>query len=138
MEVEELRTRINHDELKFSASRSSGPGGQNVNKLNTKVELRFNISTSVSLDDDEKQILREVLKNKISVDGDLIITSQNSRSQLKNKEIAEGKFYRIVSQALTPIPERKATKPTLAARKRRVDNKKKRSLIKSLRKNPDE
>lgn len=138
MDAEALRSRINHDELKFAASRSGGPGGQNVNKLNTKVELRFNIPDSTSLNDDEKKLLFDILKNRITSEGELLITSQTSRSQLKNRETAEEKFFRIVSRALTPKPERKATRPTLAAKKRRVDQKKKRSLIKSLRKSPGE
>lgn len=134
MTIEELKIKINRSEFRFSASRSSGPGGQNVNKVNTKVELRFNIAGSGSLTDGEKQLVITSLKNRITSEGDILIFSQSERTQLQNKVHAEEIFYRLVSKALTPKPPRKKTRPTASSRQKRLLSKKKRSLIKTLRK----
>ena len=125
-------------ELVFCASRSSGPGGQNVNKVNTKVELRFDVMKSAVLSEEEKSLILIKLKGKINSDGILIITSQEDRSQLKNKETAISKFYTLVSRALTPPKPRRSTKPTAASRLRRLTEKKKTGEKKSLRKPPSE
>ncbi|MGD0342525.1 MAG: alternative ribosome rescue aminoacyl-tRNA hydrolase ArfB [Bacteroidales bacterium] len=129
----ELRKHIKASELIFSTSRSSGPGGQNVNKVNTKVELRFNILKSESLSEDEKEKILSVLKNKITAKGDLLIISQSARAQLLNRQIAEDKLCRLLSIALREKPERKATSPTVASSRERVENKRKRSSLKKLR-----
>jgi ribosome-associated protein len=134
MSPEELRTRITSDEIKYSATRSGGPGGQNVNKVNTKVELRFNINSSSSLTYHEKQLLLNLLGKKINDEGDLLIISQSERSQLQNKKDAEEKFFRLLAKALTVKPERKATGPTKASKTKRLEKKRKRSGIKKLRK----
>jgi ribosome-associated protein len=123
-------------ELKFSASRSSGAGGQNVNKVNTKVELRFHVESSRLLSTEEKSILIRKLANRINKEGELILTEQNERSQLKNKEKVIDRFYRLINRALIPQKRRKATRPTLASRRRRVENKKQHSEKKSRRQNP--
>jgi ribosome-associated protein len=124
-------------EFVFSASRSSGPGGQNVNKVNTKIELRFNIPASVLLSDAEKELLNEKLKNRINSEGDLIIVSQDERSQLKNKENAISKFYQLLQHALTPKKMRKPTKPSMASRHRRLESKRRLSEKKQDRKPPE-
>jgi ribosome-associated protein len=124
-------------EFIFSSSRSSGPGGQNVNKVNTKIELRFNIPVSVLLSEEEKILLMEKLKNRIYSEGELIIVSQDDRSQLKNKENAISKFYQLLQHALTPQKKRKPTKPTLASRHRRLENKRRHSEKKQDRKPPE-
>ncbi|PSK80927.1 alternative ribosome rescue aminoacyl-tRNA hydrolase ArfB [Prolixibacter denitrificans] len=123
-------------ELKFSASRSSGAGGQNVNKVNTKVELRFHIESSGLLSADEKAILIRKLANRMNKEGELILTEQNDRSQLKNKEKVIDRFYRLINHALTPKKRRKATRPTLASRRRRLEKKKQHSEKKSRRQRP--
>jgi ribosome-associated protein len=123
-------------ELTFTTSRSSGPGGQHVNKVNTKVELRFDINNSALLGDEEKAILIDKLKNKINKDRVLIIISQHSRSQIKNKEKAIEQFYRLVEKALTPTKKRIATKTPARVHRKRLENKLKRSEIKELRKPP--
>ena len=123
-------------ELVFSASRSSGPGGQHVNKTSTKVELRFNIPNSALLTDEEKEILLNKLRNKINSDGELIIVSQESRSQLKNKEATLTKFYELIEKALTPEKKRKPTKPTKAAKEKRLEEKRIQSKKKEQRKTP--
>ena len=124
-------------ELLFSASRSSGPGGQHVNKVNTKIELRFHIPSSVLLSEEEKEILLQKLKNKINKDGELIIVSQENRSQLKNKEAAIEKFLDMLKKALTPTKKRKPSRPTRASLEKRLDKKKLVSEKKSQRKKPD-
>jgi ribosome-associated protein len=124
-------------EFVFSSSRSSGPGGQNVNKVNTKIELRFNIPASVLLSDVEKEILNEKLKNRINSEGDLIIVSQDERSQLKNKKNAISKFYQLLQHALTPQKMRKPTKPSMASRHRRLESKRRLSEKKQDRKPPE-
>jgi ribosome-associated protein len=128
--------RLFDPELEFSTSRSSGPGGQNVNKVNTKVELRFNIIASILLSDDEKDLLMEKLKNRINSLGKLIIVSQEERSQLKNKENAIRKFYQLIQKTLIPPKSRKPTGPTLASRHRRLEEKRKLSEKKQDRKSP--
>jgi ribosome-associated protein len=134
MNAEDLRERIPVSELIFSASRSSGPGGQNVNKVNTKVELRFNVARSPFLSEGERIKVLTVLKNKINSDGELLIISQSERTQLMNKKKAEEKFYKLLASVLTEKRERRSTSPTNASNAERLDKKKIRSAIKKLRK----
>ena len=131
-----LNDRDFSNEFLFSASRSSGPGGQNVNKVNTKVELRFSIPGSILLSDEEKDLVLEKLKKKINSEGELILVSQAERSQLKNKEKVVGKFYILVSRALTPRKKRKPTKPSNASKEERLETKRKHAEKKERRKNP--
>jgi ribosome-associated protein len=129
--IENLNLR---EELVFTASRSSGPGGQHVNKVSTKVELRFNIPESKILSEEQKQILLIKLKNKLTSEGDLIILSQETRSQLKNREIALDKFNVLIQEALRPPRKRIKTKPTAGSKEKRVEQKKIRSDKKQNRK----
>jgi len=129
-----IRSRGFEKEFHFKSSRSGGPGGQNVNKVNTKVELRFNISNSNFLSEEEKQILIEVLAKKINQEGELLIISQSERTQTKNKEICIEKFYRVISKALTTSKERIPTKPTEASVDKRILEKRLISEKKGLRK----
>jgi ribosome-associated protein len=134
MSPEEIRDRIPFNELKFSTSRSGGPGGQNVNKVSTKVELRFNITDSASFTDYEKALILDILKNRINNELDLLIISQSARTQLQNRKKAEENLYKLLARALTVKPERKPTKPTKASKTKRLEKKKKRSNIKRFRK----
>ena len=130
-------TRENFEsELIFNTSRSSGPGGQHVNKVNTKVELRFNIPDSELFSEEEKTILLQKLKNKINKDGELIIVSQEDRSQYKNKEAAIEKFLDMLMKALTPTKKRKPSRPTRASKEKRLVEKKLVSEKKIQRKKP--
>ena len=129
---------INFDkELTFSSSRSSGPGGQHVNKVNTRIELRFNVFNSQLLSEHQKSMLKVKLKSFLSGNGDLIISSQTQRSQLRNKETAKRKFYFLIEESLKELPERKPTKPTMSSRLRKRKNKIRISEKKKLRKKPD-
>jgi ribosome-associated protein len=129
-----LNDRDFSSELHFSASRSSGPGGQNVNKVNTKVELRFDIASSNLLSDEEKILLLEKLAKKINSDSELILVSQTERSQIKNKEKVIEKFYSLLIRALTPRKKRKPTKPSQASKEERLEEKRKQAEKKERRK----
>ncbi|MGC9356138.1 MAG: alternative ribosome rescue aminoacyl-tRNA hydrolase ArfB, partial [Mariniphaga sp.] len=106
-------------EVQFSASRSGGPGGQNVNKVNTKIELRFSVQKSAVLDENQKQLIISKLKNRINNQGELLLTSSAERTQWKNKEKATRKFFELIEKALTKPRKRKKTKPTEASRLKR-------------------
>lgn len=133
MRPEELISRHFEKEFIFSATRSSGPGGQNVNKVNTKIELRFNIGASLLLSESEKMKVTDKLEKKITADGDIIIVSQSARSQLENKRIAIEKFYILLSKALTVKKRRIPTSPGAGAIERRLKLKRNRSEIKKSR-----
>lgn len=133
---EEIKKQL-EAECSFSASRSSGPGGQNVNKVNTRVELRFSVEHSQVLSDDEKNLLFKKLKNRINSEGELILASESERSQLRNRAKVTALFYELVEKALTPPKKRFKTKPTLASRIKRVESKKQHSEKKNMRKRPE-
>lgn len=111
-------------EFIFQASRSSGPGGQNVNKVNSKIELRFNIQESKLLTEDQKEILIAKLATKINTDGYLVVVSQRDRSQLVNKDDAILKAIHLIEKALKPVKPRKRTKPTKSSVEKRLTAKK--------------
>lgn len=129
-----VRERNFDTEFTLSATRSSGPGGQNVNKVSSKIELRFNLYASTLLTEEEKKIIAQKLVNRINNEGELIIVSQSERSQLQNKEMVIDRFYMLLEESLKPIKKRRATKPSLASKMRRLDHKKMLSKKKNNRK----
>jgi ribosome-associated protein len=131
-----LKERDFSSELHFSASRSSGPGGQNVNKVNTKVELRFSVISSSLLSDEEKLLVSEKLAGKINGDNELVLVCQAERSQLKNKEKVIEKFYSLLIRALTPRKKRKPTAPSRASKEERLETKRKQAEKKERRRGP--
>lgn len=135
---EEIKTRNLESEFTYSTSRSSGPGGQNVNKVNTKVELRFNILSTTLLSDDEKELLFRKLKNRINNEGELILVSQSERSMILNKEKVTERFYDIISAALTLPEKRLSTRPTGSSKIKRLTAKRNRGIDKKLRKDPED
>lgn len=124
-------------EVQVSASRSSGPGGQNVNKVNTKIELRFPVSKSEILNETEKRLILSKLNSRINLLGELLITASSERSQWQNREQATRKFFELIEKALTRPRKRKKTQPTTASRLKRLESKKKQGQKKQLRKPPD-
>jgi ribosome-associated protein len=124
-------------EMVLSATRSSGPGGQNVNKVNTQVELRFSVKNSNLFSDVEKDRIFLKLKNKINSEGELILTSQTARTQLDNKENVIEKFYELIEKALTIQKKRLKSRPTAASRLKRLESKKSQALKKLFRKPPE-
>jgi ribosome-associated protein len=110
-------------ELEMSFARSGGPGGQNVNKVSSKVDLRWNPTTSAALTDDDRALLVEKLASRLTTDGQLIVTSTLTRDQIKNREDARDKLVLILKAALDRPKPRKATKPSKGAKRRRIADK---------------
>lgn len=133
MTSEELKNRIPENEFLVLTSRSSGPGGQNVNKVNTKVEIHFNVQLSAGLSDSEKELICNKLKNRINLAGELVVKSQSERTQLSNRKKALEKLLLLISSGLVIKPERKPTSPSKKSRAERLDEKKKRGQTKRLR-----
>jgi ribosome-associated protein len=121
-------------ELRFKAVRSSGKGGQNVNKVSSKVELTFDVLNSAFLSEEQKQIILKKLASKINDAGQLKLTTDSERSQYSNKEIVSEKFLALVIKALTPKRKRKHTKPSKQSVEDRLKIKKQKAEKKELRK----
>ncbi|WP_222621665.1 alternative ribosome rescue aminoacyl-tRNA hydrolase ArfB [Pontibacter cellulosilyticus] len=129
----QLQERDFEKELQFQASRSGGAGGQNVNKVATKVELKFDVQNSELLSDEEKELVLSKLASRINNEGYLQVVCQTERSQLRNKELCVERFYELLRQALTKQKKRKATKPSRSSVKRRLEGKKKQAEKKANR-----
>jgi len=124
------------EEISFTTSRSGGPGGQNVNKLETRVTLRFDLTGSAALSEEQRARLRERLATRITKDGVLHVTSQRHRSQMANRDAAVERFVELVEEALREEVPRKKTRPSRAAKARRLDEKRRRSGRKRERSAP--
>ena len=124
-------------EFEFKFVRSTGPGGQNVNKTNSAVQLRWNLWNSVYLSEVEKQRIHKLYSSQISVDGDFVLKSNEFRDQPQNLAAAIEKMLAIIEQGLIIPKKRIKTKPSRASKMRRLDNKKKRGEVKKLRRNDD-
>jgi ribosome-associated protein len=120
-------------ELAFTAVRSGGPGGQNVNKVSTKVELRFDLDRSTSLAPPVKARLRAQNPARFDAEGRLLVVCDDTRSQLMNLELARERLAELVRRALVVPKRRRPTKPSFGSRQARLDNKKKRSQTKQSR-----
>jgi ribosome-associated protein len=124
---------IDEREIEESFVRASGPGGQNVNKLSTAVQLRFNVRTSPSLAPQVRQRLERLAGNRLTRDGVLVIIAQRHRTQVRNRQDALDRLIDLIREAVIAPRPRKPTKPPRASRERRVDTKKRRSTVKRLR-----
>jgi ribosome-associated protein len=129
---------IDDNELEWEFARSSGPGGQNVNKVETKATLLFDVEAARSLDPEQKLLIAERLATRITRDGVLRVTSQRHRTREANRHAAIARFIELLDDALSERAPRKPTKVGRAARQRRLENKRRRSQKKALRRSPGE
>lgn len=129
--------RVRWDQLRFSAVRASGPGGQNVNKVSTKIELRVWLS-ALGLDHDALVRLRRLAGRRITEQGELVLNESGSRSQSANREAVIDRLRQLVREAMVPPKPRVKTKPTRGSERRRVEGKKRASETKKLRRRPGE
>jgi ribosome-associated protein len=124
---------IDDNELTEDFVRSSGPGGQNVNKLSTAVQLRFNVRRSPSLPNDVALRLMRLAGSRLTKDGVLIISAQSHRTQERNRQDARDRLIELIRQAAVVPVKRRKTKPTRASKEKRIESKKRRSNIKGMR-----
>jgi ribosome-associated protein len=122
-----------YQEVTFKTSRSGGAGGQHVNKVSSKVELIFDIDKSIQFTEEQKNIIQNKLANRIDNEGLLHLQCEETRSQLKNKEIVFERLLDLISTALKPVKKRKPSKPSKSSIKKRLDSKKKLSDKKDSR-----
>jgi ribosome-associated protein len=124
---------IDESEIAETFMRGSGPGGQNVNKVASAVQLRFDVRRSPSLPEDVKARLERLAGKRLTGDGVLVITAQRHRTQERNREDARARLLALIRQATERPKSRRPTRPTLASKKRRLEGKSKRSQLKRLR-----
>ncbi len=132
------RVRIPARDLSWSAARSSGPGGQNVNKVASKVDLRFDVQGTEAITPSVKTRLRRANRARLDKEGRLVVTSQATRDQSRNLEDARSKLAELVREALVVPKKRKPTKPSRRAKQRRLDEKKRTSEKKQARRRVDD
>lgn len=124
---------IDEQELEFIFTRSAGPGGQNVNKVSTAVQLRFNVQDNSSLPAEVKQRLGKLAGKRITLDGRILIEARQYRSQEQNRKAALERLVRLIQKALEPPKPRRKTRPTLESKLKRLETKRRRSETKRLR-----
>ena len=129
----DARISIDEREIEESFVRSSGPGGQNVNKLSTAVQLRFDVARSPNLPEDVRARLGKLAGRRLTNEGVLVIVAESHRSQLTNRQDALARLVDLIRRATIVPKPRKATKPTLGSKLRRLDGKTRRSTVKQLR-----
>ena len=125
---------IGEEEIKFKFVRSSGPGGQNVNKVSTAVQLRFNVVDSLTLPSDIRSRLMVLAGNRITEEGILVIDAQQYSTQERNRQAAIDRLVNIIKEASIPPKVRRKTKPSAGSKKRRLESKRRRSEVKQSRK----
>ena len=136
MATRKITSELLASELIFTTSRSGGPGGQNVNKVNSKVTLQFDVSDSALLTAEERTTIIEKMSSRLTREGVLILSAQESRSQIRNKEVVIQKFDRLLEKAFKKKKIRKATKPSKGAVQNRIKRKKVQGEKKKWRRKP--
>lgn len=124
---------IPSSEFTLEFARSGGPGGQNVNKVSSKAQLRFNVGASLVLSEDQKNRVREILKNRLTNEDEILVVAEDERSQIQNRELVVARFQELITQALHVPKKRRATRPTYGSREKRLQTKKIISERKQLR-----
>ena len=127
---------IPEEELIIEFARSGGPGGQNVNKVESKATIRWNVNISPIYSNEEKERIHNLLSNRINKSGELVVSSEEERSQHQNRERATARLQEMVAGAIIPPKIRKKTKPSRAARERRLEEKHHQSKKKASRRTP--
>jgi ribosome-associated protein len=130
------RISLDPREIDISFVRASGPGGQNVNKVSTAVQLRFDVRRSTAFGDDVRARLEKLAGSRLTLDGVLILTAQQHRSQERNRQDAIDRLVALIQAAAVAPKPRRATRPTLGSKQRRLESKSKRSGVKSMRSRP--
>jgi ribosome-associated protein len=130
------KIRLDENEVAFDFVRSTGPGGQNVNKVATAVQLRFDVGASPSLPEEVRARLRNVARNRINADGILVIEARRYRSQARNREDAMCRLVDLIRKATEKPTPRRKTRPSAASRERRLEEKRRRSRVKRKRRPP--
>lgn len=127
---------LDESELQFQATTAQGPGGQHVNRSQTRIDVLWNVDASPSVDAQQRRRIHAALGTRINREGVLRVSSQKHRSQARNRDAAIERLVELVAQALHEDPARVATKPSRAARAKRVDEKKQRAGVKRMRRKP--
>ena len=138
MQPDEFKIIIPENELQFRASKSSGPGGQHVNKVNTRITVLFDVNSSTVLKDFQKRRILSVLSGRADKNGVIHIDSESNRSQKANRDDAVNRLHNLIENALKRKPPRKKTRPPRSANRKRLEEKKKRGQVKKLRSKPPE
>lgn len=134
--TEDERPKVPYGEINIDFVRSSGPGGQKVNKTSSKAQLRWNVGVSAVFSEEQKTAIREAAGNRLNTEDEIILSEQNERSQYQNRDVVIKRLQQLVAEALTPKKERKPTKPSKAQKRQRLDDKRRQGEKKRSRQKP--
>ena len=136
VEAKDGRPKVPYGEINIDFVRSSGPGGQKVNKTSSKAQLRWNVGNSEAYTDEQKATIRKMAGNRLNIEDEIVLSEQNERSQYQNREMVIKRLQQLVGEALTPKKERKPTKPSKGQKQQRLDDKRRQGEKKRSRQKP--